>query len=148
MKDQDQKLVAQKLANLDEYLNELEPYLAISAKQFQSDRTRQRAVERLVQIVVECTIDTNNIIIRAANLAIAATARESFQRLRDQHILDDLITERFVKKYVELRNVIVHLYEKVEPKTLYSSAQRLMKDAEAYARQIHRYLASFVHAKD
>ena len=72
----------------------------------------------------------------------ASNARETFQRLLEHQVLDDYVTNRYVEKYVGLRNVIVHLYEKVDPKTLYYSAKRLQKDSEEYARQVQKFLAA------
>lgn len=141
MKSEDRQVIEQKLTSLDRYLAELTPYLRIASDKFEHDLGRQRIVERLVQVIVECAVDSNNLLIRALGLPAASSARESFQRLKEYGILDDYVTTRYVEKYVGLRNVIVHLYEKVEAKTLYFSAKRLLKDSDAYARQIHKRLA-------
>lgn len=140
MKERDQALIAQKLAYLKRSLAELEPHLKVSARRFESNLTELRAVERLTQIIVECAIDASSLLIEALNWPPVEHARGSFQRLNEYHVLDDYVTNRYVVKYVELRNVIVHLYEKVEPKTLYYSARRLLKDSDEYARQIHKFL--------
>jgi uncharacterized protein YutE (UPF0331/DUF86 family) len=142
VKSQDQNLVEQKLVNLAKYLAELQPYLKISSAQFENDPGRRRVVERLVQIIVECAIDTNNLVTQSLGLPPAANARESFQQLHERQVLDAYVTQRYVGKYVGLRNVIVHLYEKVEPKTLYYSAKRLLKDSEEYGRQIRKFLSA------
>ena len=108
--------------------------------QFERDATRRRAVERLTQVIVECAIDTNNLVIQSLDLPPAESAKETFRQLQQQGILNDYVTNRYVEKYVGLRNVIVHLYEKIEPKTLFYSTKRLVRDSEEYTRQIQKFL--------
>ncbi len=141
MKRADQILIEEKLNSTKKFMLELAPFLRVSRQQFEREIWRQRVVERLTQIVVECAIDTNALLVQALNLPTPQHAKESFQILNQQGALDDVIMKRYVDKYVGLRNVIVHLYEKVEARSLYYSAHRLLKDADVYIEQIQKFLA-------
>jgi uncharacterized protein YutE (UPF0331/DUF86 family) len=140
VKPADRKLVQEKLASLKDFVVELESSLHVSLAQFLKEKLRRRAVERSFQIVVECATDTNNLLLAATNRALPSSASESYRALHDLGALDEAITIRFTEHYVPKRNFIVHMYEKIEPRDLYYSARRLVKEAREYARQIQRFL--------
>lgn len=140
MKPADRKLVLEKLFSLNRFVAELEPDLRVSLKEFLRDPMRQRAIERLFQVIVECAADINTIVLTTLKHPPADSARESYRAVNELGALAAAITRRFKENYVPKRNFIVHLYEKVEPHDLYYSAQRLIKDAREYARQMGHFI--------
>ncbi|MDE3087895.1 MAG: DUF86 domain-containing protein [Chloroflexota bacterium] len=140
MKPADRNLILEKLVSLNQYSTELESNLQIPLKRFLAEQVRQRAVERLFQIVVECATDTNTLLLVAMNQTPANSARESYQAIGELGGLDNAMTKRFREQYVPKRNFIVHLYEKVEPRDLYYSAHRLVRDVREYAEQIQHFV--------
>lgn len=136
-------LIRQKLANLTAYVDELAPYLAVSFREYQEAPGHQRIVERLAQVIVECAIDANGMLLIDAGQPPARSARESYEAIHRLGIIDEHLLSRF-RRYVGMRNRIVHDYDRLDSRILFYSAQRLLDDARAYVVQIHSYLEAML----
>jgi uncharacterized protein YutE (UPF0331/DUF86 family) len=134
------KLIRNKLAYLDQTLAEIAPYLQIGYAQYSKQPAYRRATERLVQVIVEVSGDTNALILRAVGQRSAQTMRESFAAIRDLGVIDNALFERFNRTYVGLRNRIVHDYDTLDDRILFNSAKRLHKDAQEYLKAVVHYL--------
>jgi len=75
----DRALVRRKLATIVQNLADLAPIVDLSLAEYRADRLRRKAVERLVQEVVEAAVDANLHLIRAAGRwrRVTSTRRSS-----------------------------------------------------------------------
>jgi uncharacterized protein YutE (UPF0331/DUF86 family) len=134
------QLIQQKLVNMDGYLQELTPYVGIPLPTYLKQPGQRRIVERLVQVIVESAIDTNNLLLAASGSLPTSSARDSFDAVCNLGAIDDRLRVRFNRTYVGLRNRIVHDYEALDNRMVYAAARRLLKDAAKYIQSIRRYL--------
>jgi uncharacterized protein YutE (UPF0331/DUF86 family) len=134
--------VQRKLELLAGYVAELEPLVAGGRPP--AGNLERRALERLVQLVVEVAIDVNGLLAAECSLPPPRTSRESFEVLVGTGVLSPAVAEPFIASYVSLRNRLVHDYDRVDPRPLARSAARLVGDSRAYARVVlaHMRLAS------
>jgi uncharacterized protein YutE (UPF0331/DUF86 family) len=94
------------ISRLEESLKELE--------KLKGDvRANRYALERLLQISVDESINIGNSIISELGLRRADTFRQVFEILRDEHIISEKVSEGLIW-FVGLRNRLVHQYWKVE----------------------------------
>ena len=142
MGSQEKTLLLEKLTRLAEYIDELAPYVKLSYTRHAQSKGNQRVVERMAQIIVETTIDANELLIADAKGAPASHARASFQQVREMGVLPAPLADRFIDRYVRMRNLIVHEYDRLDPRTVFHSSQRLVRDARAYVSAVKRYLVS------
>ena len=131
-------LVQRKLELLAGFLAELEPLARPGRRP--GGNLERRAMERLVQVVVEAAIDVNGLLLAARSLPPPGSARDSFVSVRDAGLLPRDLAERFIASYVGLRNRIVHDYDALDPSLVARSASRLLADARAYARAVASHL--------
>jgi len=139
MDTQQAHVIRQKLTNLTAYVNELAPYLDVSYQEHRERPGNRRIVERLAQVIVECAIDVNAMLLIGTGQPPAQSARRSFEVIRRLGIIDEHLLSRF-RRYVGIRNRIVHDYDRLDNSTLFYSAHRLLDDARAYVVQIYSYL--------
>ena len=66
---------------------------------------------------------------------------ESVEQVRDLGILPAALAGRFIVRYVRMRNLIVHQYDRLDTRTLFHASRRLIQDAKAYITAVQRYLA-------
>ena len=142
MGTQEKALIREKLTRLAEYVEELSPYVKQTYSRYAGRKSDQRIVERLAQIIVETTIDTNDLLIADARDAPAPHARASFQQVRDLGILPAALAETFIDRYVRMLNLIVHEYDRLDKRTVFHSSQRLIKDARGYVAAVTRFLST------
>lgn len=133
-------LVERKLVLLVGYVDELRPLVQGHGAASASGNVARRAIERLVQVVVEVTADTNDILVVALGQPQPQTTRDGFRAMVSANVLDESLISRFVASYVGLRNRIVHDYDKLDPVLVGQAAARLVGDAEEYGRQVKAWL--------
>ena len=127
-------LVRSKCLKLLEYCVELERTLA------GADASRRRAVERLVQLIVEAIADMGAALAEGASLRSPGSTREAIAIMREAGFYPGEEARRFEERYVSLRNRIVHDYEEVDFRLVESNAARLIADARAIARGLEEKL--------
>jgi uncharacterized protein YutE (UPF0331/DUF86 family) len=132
-------LVERKLALIVEYTDELEEVLGSDPDGFRGN-VQRRAVERLVQLVVEVTTDVNGVIAAMNRLPSPSTSRRSFEAAQQAGVIDENIAQRFKATYVGLRNRIVHDYDRIDDAIVARSAAHLVRDAREYGRQVRDHL--------
>lgn len=134
-------VVRTKLMAMQSYVEELRSYLDVDLASFEEDRRRQRAVERVCQVIIECAIDANALLINSSDKAPPASAREGFRSVHELGVIDDEVLRRFEVTYVGFRNRVVHDYEQLDNAIVFRTAQRLSQDAPRYMQCLISFLA-------
>jgi uncharacterized protein YutE (UPF0331/DUF86 family) len=70
---------------------------------------------------------------------VARTLAESFNRLRDQGVLQPATAEALCKA-VGLRNVVAHGYAGIHAEMVHAAATRGVLDLEAFAREVAAFV--------
>ncbi len=131
--------ITSKLEQLDEYVNILKGYQHIKIEDLLSDHTLRGAVERYLEVALECSIDISEMIISREKLKRPDTYQEVFLILGDHGILP----EEFAKKFAPsagLRNRLVHMYAKINIEKLYYYLQNNIDDIEKFGKYIAKYI--------
>ena len=97
------------------------------------------AIERYFQIALECVIEISEMIIAEKGFRKPEKYREAIFILGDNGILPKNFSKRFAPA-AGFRNVLVHRYAEVNLNKLYRHLQEDLKDFDAFARHIVRYL--------
>jgi len=139
MSPENKDLIVKRLDDLDQYLEELGPYVSIGLEKYLKDREKRYIVERLILLVVEIASDINQNIIEMEEDRPSDTYYSSFARLGELEIIPEELARRLAST-TGLRNRLVHRYEDVEHKIVYHSAVRLLKDYRRYFKLIGKYL--------
>lgn len=109
----DKNLILRKLAELEEYLNQISEYSATSVEAYTGNWRTQRIVERTLQIMIELCIDIAGHIISDRKLRVPVSYADTFKSLSEAGLIT-LDTLNIMEKMAKFRNVIVHQYEKVD----------------------------------
>lgn len=112
---------------------------AISWEEFKSNQTLQDAILHNMLVAIQSVIDLGNSIIEKKQLESPATYAEIFEIL-SRH---DLINKSLSKKLVSLakfRNVLVHLYWKIDLKRVYRIFKTSDKTLEEFLKIAEKLL--------
>lgn len=100
MDTQQTHLIRRKLANLIAYVKELSPYLSASYQEHRERSGNRRIVERLAQVIVECAIDVNGMLLIGTEQPPPQSARQSFEAVHQLGIIDEHLLSRFRRYWV------------------------------------------------
>lgn len=134
------RFVEAKLAYIQSYYQELENVLAYPDQEIKEDWLKLRALERIIQLIVDEMIDINNHFIRYAQLRVPEDFQSAFLVLAENNILPQEFAAKLAP-VVGLRNRLVHRYEKVDIDILLDTTRKSKNDFKEYARHILKYLS-------
>lgn len=110
----DRDLLLRKLANLDEYVQQVSEFSHTTVEQYRADWKSQRIVERTLQMAIETSVDIGNHVIADRRLRVPSTYAEVFEILGEAGLLEASLVESLVAM-ARFRNVLVHGYARVDP---------------------------------
>jgi uncharacterized protein YutE (UPF0331/DUF86 family) len=131
--------IASKLEMLDEYIAILKGYQHHDVEDLMRDHTLRGAVERYIEVALECMIDIGEMIISKEKLKRPDTYRDVFLLLGEHGILPDDFAKDLAPA-AGFRNVLVHMYAKIDIDRLYYYLENNLEDIERFGEYIARYL--------
>lgn len=132
--------IIDKLEMLEEYINNLRELQQHSLEELANDYVLRGAVERYMQIALECMLDIGEMIISMERIKRPDAYKEIFRTLGENGILPEAFARK-IEPAAGFRNVLVHMYAKVDLVRLYDNLQNGVEDMELYLEYIARYLA-------
>ena len=99
---------------------------------------KKRACERLLQILIECTIDICFILVKELKLGLPSDEEDIFKKLEDANIItSDMV--KILRGMRGFRNILVHRYGKVDDMLVFENLNRL-NDFKKFKKQILTFL--------
>ena len=126
-------LIEKKLDLIVGYLSELFPIISLDNATIKNNKEKLRAVERLLQIIVDTAVDINTHIIAEENFESPDTYRGTFIVLGDKNVLPKEFSNK-ISDSVGLRNAVMHQYEKVDVDRMLNDIRNNIDDYKEYVR--------------
>ncbi len=133
-------LVKKLLADLREKKQILEGRKIKSFSEFRSDPFLHNGVQHLLEIMVEIAVDIGNHIIADEGWGTPSSNREIFEILEHHRVISK-DAGALARKMVGFRNIVVHMYEKVDLEEVYAIYKRRLGDFEKFAKEIEKFIA-------
>lgn len=129
-------VIQRKLALLDDQVQKIKKHTAgVSFEEFRDSWVLRSMSERAVQVAAEIVIDIAERIISIEKAGPVASSAKAIERLVDLGVLSS--SEPY-KAIVRFRNLIVHEYEEVDPKLLYSILTEHLDDFYSFRNELDR----------
>ena len=125
----------EKLVEFSSYIDDLRGLREVTWNEFQSNVMLRRGIERTLQIAGECALDLGNMLIAHFQWRAPESNRDVFRVLSEHKVLDDYLTERFVK-VASFRNIQVHEYTRIDPAIVFALLKKLPEDLLAFRDRI------------
>jgi len=131
--------ITKKLEELKYYVGILESYKDKSEEEISDDVTLRGAIERYLQVAIECALDIGEMVISSEGLRKADTYKDVILRLGEAGVLEKDFAERF-SPAAGFRNILVHHYAEINVKDMYLFLQGNIDDFSEFALAIGKYL--------
>ncbi len=135
----DKIFIENRLEKAKQYMGELEEIFKLPLDKIRGDSLKCRAVERILQLIVDEMIDINNHIIRHSNIKTPDDFQSAFVSLGENNILPSDLSAKLAP-VVGLRNRLVHRYEEIKIDLLLTTIQKEKKDFKKYIKAIQQYI--------
>jgi uncharacterized protein YutE (UPF0331/DUF86 family) len=116
---------------MNQYLAELSEYGSITLEDYRTLRERQLAIERLIQLIVQTGIDINYQILKCLDIESPNNARDALFQIVELGILEEHLAVQLAES-IKLRNLLVHLYKKIDPDIVHSLIANILRDYPRY----------------
>ena len=110
----DRDLVLRKIADLDQYLQQLGGYRKIELDEYRTDWKTQRIVERTLHLAIEACMDLADHIVADRRLRVPDTAAATFEILAEAGVVSTDLGSALARM-VGFRNILVHDYARLDP---------------------------------
>ena len=127
----DKSLLLRKLAELEEYLEQIKEYSNITVDEYSNDWKIQRIVERTLQMMIENCVDIASHIISDRKYRIPKSYADTFSILRNEGVLEKELFDT-MERMAKFRNIVVHHYDKVDAAIVVNILKRDIGDFRDY----------------
>ncbi len=131
---EDNEILVSKLNYLRNYYEELKTFESLSFRQYMDDKIKRRAVERLLQLIVEVACDTNNFILSKKNI-IAESYHDSFLKMDEAGIIEKDVALK-LSRTTGLRNRIIHEYGEYKDEVVYKNVSIFIEFYGKYLKML------------
>lgn len=134
----DKALIQRKLTQLKERQTDLRAYKLKRYSDFLKT-PYPKAVEKVLQEMVEICLDIGKHIIADVGLQMANENRQVFETLAQHKIISKKILTT-MQNMVGFRNLIIHMYEKIDTRIVFQIYRTKLKDFDQFASEIVKFL--------
>ena len=132
-------VVKRKLERMLQYLGELDTMSRISLDEYLSEVRERRAVERLIQLIVDVAVDINTHMVVDAGHPAPNDSRSSFLGVERLGVLPSQVVKDIAPSVGE-RNIIVHQYDDLDDEIIHASIGQTLRLYREYVRYVLQYL--------
>lgn len=136
----DNMVICKKLKQLAFYYQELEQIAAgLTFDNYREQIIIKRAIERDIQLIVECATDINNMILKQLSKGPAKDYFNSFIELANNQVIEMDFALKLAPS-IGLRKILVHEYEKIDDLIVFKSIANVLTFYRQYPQIIAAYL--------
>lgn len=129
-------VIQNKLARVEAYITRLQEIIPDGFEDFEKDWKTQMIAERGLQILIEIIIDVANRLIAIKNWGPTTSSADSIRLLVLKKVIS---SEEPYLRMIKFRNFIVHDYDKVDNKVVYSILTQNLDDIRRFREEILNY---------
>lgn len=132
--------IRQLLGEINSSLNKLDGYAELIEEDFLSNADKVDSAKYNLIVAIEGAIDICNHIVARAGGRAPHDHADCFEILRELKILPSEFVER-LKSMAKFRNLLVHLYWKVDDQKVYLILERDIRDIKEYIKRINTIIS-------
>ncbi len=131
----DSERILSKISELEKYISELNQILPDSEENNLTSTKTQRAIERILQISIECILDICAIMVKDLKLGPPSDEDDLLSLLSGKipHIEN-------IQQMKSFRNLILHQYAKIDNQLVYEIALEYSSDFQLFFNEIKKLL--------
>jgi len=134
------EVIRQRLQLLESYVQHLQGYRTRGRDEVRSDMSLTWAIERGLQLSIQCVLDVCHYLVADLALGVPATSQEAIALPRDAGIFPAMFADTLVQM-ARFRNLLVHVYAQTDIERVYDHLQNHLDDFGQFAQHVLQFLA-------
>ena len=134
-------IITQLISKLDEYLTRILFLQKYTKEEFLKDWQIETQIDRMLQLVIECSIDLGEEVLSGIGSAPPSTYRETFLFLHQKNVIGFDVMKG-MQELCEFRNELVHDYLYLDPERVYDEFTNVHSKVSAYVKEVKQFLRS------
>ena len=131
----DRDLVLRKIADLDQYLQQLAGYRQVALDEYRNDGKTQRIVERTLHLAIESCMDLADHIVADRRLRVPDTGAATFEILAEAGVVS-MDLGNALARMVGFRNILVHDYARLDSAIVVRVLATDLRDIEQFREAV------------
>ncbi|MEK6949174.1 MAG: DUF86 domain-containing protein [Nanoarchaeota archaeon] len=128
--------VNDKIDEINEYLRELAEIVPTNFEDYKSSNLTRAACERYAEKIIEAVTDLAFLVIKIKKFKIPEDDTDAFNILLENKLIDNDL-EKKLKDAKRMKNIISHLYGKVDDEIVFEAIkEQLEKDVREFIRSV------------
>lgn len=136
----DRDVLSARLSALESYLAELRSFRERNRDEYVREAALHVLAERYLHLACEAVADLAHHVISDEGYRQPENYKDALEVLREEGLLDAALAER-LKDWMGFRNVLVHLYLKIDHERTWRAIQEDLDHLEAFAVAMSRLLS-------
>ena len=129
------ELILRKIDDIEEELKKIKNIKDITIDEFLSDEDRVDALKFRLLKIIEASIGIcSHVVVKLFGI-IPESYSECFKILGDKKIIDKELSNKLVKM-AKFRNLLIHMYYKVDDREVYKIIKENLSDIEMFVKEI------------
>lgn len=134
----DKVLIKNKLNKIETYLKELRDVNVNTYEEYCKNVILKRFIERNIELAIEQVISICKHIVSRLNLREPTSYADCFEILAENKIIKEENLEIY-KQMAKFRNLLIHIYDKIDDKIVYQVYKERLKDFEVFIEEIKKF---------
>jgi len=134
----DRERILSKSDELDGYLRELAEVSPANLEEYKKVE-KKRSCERLLQLIIECLIDTAKLFVKGLRLGIPSEENDLFKKLSDAKVLS-ASSAAVLQNMKGFRNILIHEYADVDDGIVFKYIRENTGDFDKIRREFLEFL--------
>jgi len=139
MTKETKEIIEEKLLKLEEATSILEKFKNIPEKEFVQDQKTNYATMYALILGIESICDIGSHILSYHFQEKVATYKDTISLLAKHQIIPNLLKTKSIKM-TDFRNVLIHIYVKIDLKEVHKSVKEAPKQFRQYAKYFQKFL--------
>lgn len=135
----DADLIKRKILLLEGKKRDLAAFPARNLLAFKKDVMLQKAVEKVLEEMVQICLDIGKHIVADEGMSLPDSNAGIFDVLKANGVIS-ATTVSVMKKMIGFRNVLVHMYEKIDVESVYVNYTKRLSDFNVFSAEVAKYL--------
>jgi len=131
--------IIERLKELDTVLQELNQYTSLTEEDIRADMSQRWIIERGLIAAASLILDVADHILVGQYGIHTTTYEESLLRLQDKKVISEPLYQN-LRELGGFRNILVHLYQEIDPRQVWESYQKGMNTFLQFAQEILSWL--------